>query len=105
MEIGFYTIDLLNIKKCTVCWNLSKASTQINHLDFKVLDLKHGKSERPKNITSIELTNCYTSPLPINHKKNKDLLSLLPLMHEGCYKLTIKKVQKPIHRYYRMNTF
>ncbi|CAI6345728.1 unnamed protein product [Macrosiphum euphorbiae] len=55
---------------------------------FRVLDLtQSGKRGRPKNITtySTELTNCYTSPLPINPKKKQDLLSLLPLIHEDCH--------------------
>lgn len=57
---------------------------------FRVLDLtQRGKRGRPKNITSLYystvLTNCYTSPLPINPEKKQDLLSLLPLIHEDCH--------------------
>lgn len=38
---------------------------------FRVLDLRHGKRERPINITPTELSNYYAGPLPINLKKTR----------------------------------
>lgn len=55
-------------------------------MPFKTLDLRRGKKRgRPSLDNVMTVPRSYSSPLGINPKKKKDLLSILDLIDKDCH--------------------